>query len=138
MVVAIIFSPTVGWVSGSHPTSGGETVDVKICIQSGSFKCKFSGSAKITHCGSYVVYKLTDVPNTCSTRYCGTQWKTGTIYVYFFILTFSAAYLVLCWVSFKPPFLHMQLYNYPFSWFNWSPLIVGILANHETLILVLV
>ena len=59
-----------GWISGSHPTSIDQTVDVKICIQSGSLTCIFSESAQITHCGSFFVYKLPDVPGPCSTRYC--------------------------------------------------------------------
>ena len=62
-----------GWISGSHPTSPGQTVDAKICIQAGSQTCKYSGSTEVTHCGSYFVYKLPEVPAHCSTRYCGIQ-----------------------------------------------------------------
>ena len=61
-----------GWLSGTHPTSTGESLDVKFCFHSSNGDdCKFYQPGKITNCGEFFVYYLKDT-SYCALRYCAT------------------------------------------------------------------
>ena len=61
-----------GWLSGKHPTSTAESVDVKYCFDYDGDSCKWSTEGKITNCGGFFVYYLEDTP-ACDLRYCATN-----------------------------------------------------------------
>ena len=62
-----------GWLSGKHPTSTSESVDVKFCFDIDVDKsCRWSTEGKITNCGGFFVYYLENTP-LCALRYCTTN-----------------------------------------------------------------
>ena len=62
-----------GWLSGVHPTSTAESVDVVFCFYSDDGDCLDSSRGKITNCaGEFFVYYLEDAPS-CPQRYCATN-----------------------------------------------------------------
>ena len=61
-----------GWLSGKHPTSTAESVDVKYCFDYDGDSCKWSTEGKITNCGGFFVYYLENTP-LCALRYCATN-----------------------------------------------------------------
>ena len=61
-----------GWLSGSHPTSTAETVDVKFCFDWSGNDCRWSTKGKITNCSGFFVYYLEKTP-ACSLRYCASN-----------------------------------------------------------------
>ena len=61
-----------GWLSGTHPTSTAESVDVKFCFESNGDYCDYSTNGKITNCGGFFVYYLENTPD-CPLRYCATN-----------------------------------------------------------------
>ena len=64
--------PNCGWLSGKHPTSTAESVDVRFCFQRYYESCSSSTEGKITNCGDFFVYYLEDAPY-CPHRYCATN-----------------------------------------------------------------
>jgi len=58
-----------GWLSGTHPTSTAQSVDVEMCF---SDDCEDYTQGRITNCGSYFVYYLVDTWG-CAFRYCATN-----------------------------------------------------------------
>ena len=61
-----------GWLSGKHPTSTAESVEVKYCFDYNGESCAESTEGKITNCGGFFVYYLENTPE-CALRYCATN-----------------------------------------------------------------
>lgn len=61
-----------GYISEAHPTTVGESKDVKFCFKGSNTDCEWETLGKVTHCGDYYVYFLKDVP-FCRLRYCATN-----------------------------------------------------------------
>jgi len=59
-----------GWLSGSHPTRVGQTVNGKVCFHWGSNCCQWHANIQIKRCNGFYVYKLGKTP-VCWLRYCG-------------------------------------------------------------------
>ena len=59
-----------GWLSGSHPTSIGQTVNGKVCFHWGGNCCHWHANVQIKRCNGFYVYKLERTP-VCWLRYCG-------------------------------------------------------------------
>jgi len=59
-----------GWLSGSHPTSVGQTVNGKVCFHWGGSCCHWHANVQIKKCNGFYVYKLESTP-VCWLRYCG-------------------------------------------------------------------
>jgi len=58
-----------GWISGSLPSTPGETVDREACFGRGSTSCYWKKNIKITHCSTFMVYYLVDTVG-CDVGYC--------------------------------------------------------------------
>jgi len=59
-----------GWLSSSHPTKVGETVNGKVCFHWGSKCCLWHANIQVKKCKGFYIYKLARTP-LCSLRYCG-------------------------------------------------------------------
>ena len=59
-----------GWLSGSHPTKVGETVNGKVCFHWSNNCCLWHANIQIKKCSGFYVYKLARTP-ACWLRYCG-------------------------------------------------------------------
>ena len=59
-----------GWLSSSHPTKVGETVNGKVCFHWGSKCCLWHANIQVKKCNGFYIYKLARTP-LCSLRYCG-------------------------------------------------------------------
>ena len=59
-----------GWLSGSHPTRVGQTVNAKVCFHWGGSCCNWHANIQIRRCNGFYVYRLVRTP-VCWLRYCG-------------------------------------------------------------------
>ena len=63
-----------GWLDGGHPTKSGQVVSRRVFFSYAGHKNlgNYARNVKVTHCGSFFVYKLPSVAG-CSFRYCATN-----------------------------------------------------------------
>ncbi|CAF1329715.1 unnamed protein product [Rotaria sordida] len=63
-----------GWLTTSHPSEIGQSVDGTVCYDYGSGNvCVNSNSIQITNCGGYYVYQVY-APPECNSRYCTVEF----------------------------------------------------------------
>ena len=71
------------WLMGHHPTTAGESIDGKLCLNYASFEllvgileyeCKYDLQIQIKYCSSYFLYHLEDL-SFYSTRYCSKSFS---------------------------------------------------------------
>ena len=61
-----------GWLSTSHPSKTGESIQAIVCFNFYGETCKWQTDVTVTNCGSYFVYYLPDT-NACSLAYCSSD-----------------------------------------------------------------
>jgi len=73
-----------GWLSGSHPTKIGETVNAKVCFHWSGNCCNWNANIQIKRCNGFYVYRLARTP-VCWLRYCGNagfgEWSAFAVVV---------------------------------------------------------
>jgi len=61
------------WLSGVHPTVAEGKVPRTVCIRVHQVHCQKGVPIEVKNCGSYYIYNLKKLDDTCDARYCGTD-----------------------------------------------------------------